>query len=385
MLKFSRNKLVSVEQKDQNTLIAHGILDDDIYSINLDVSFGIPDLKIISVQGKWKRWTTPECPRAIQFLQESIGLSVREPDFGQKIFKLIGRKACRHFANLLLECSHSAKEALTIVKWHEAKKENPQLALETYIENLPEKSTSKAPIKPSKGRQASGLTEKVSDRNAYKKIPGQMLIDLHVHTFPASQCSSAPVDDLIEEAKKIGLDAICLTDHNFVWPKDQVKRLQQKHDFPIFRGNEITTNQGDIIVFGLDKNIQGIINIEELREEVTKADGFMIAAHPFRGFLIVGVEQTGLTTDEALKRPLFDFVDAVEVMNGKVTKNENNFASKVANSLKLPATGGSDAHEITEVGRFATRFYDEIKNERELIHALKKGNYSLEDIQKVKG
>ncbi len=77
-----------------------------------------------------------------------------------------------------------------------------------------------------------------------------------------------------------------------------------------------------MLVFGLEKDIKGIITLEDLRAEVLAADGFIIVAHPFRGFLIVGVDEMGLTPEKAMERPLLKFVDAIEVMNGKVTKKE---------------------------------------------------------------
>jgi predicted metal-dependent phosphoesterase TrpH len=203
-----------------------------------------------------------------------------------------------------------------------------------------------------------------------------MAIDLHVHTSDASPCSSAPVDAIIAEAKRIGLDGICLTDHNVVWDLGQVEELRQRHGFLVLRGNEITTDQGDVIVFGLYRDIKGIIALEELRAEVSKADGFMIAAHPFRGFLTFGIGQLGLTPEKAMKRPLLESADAIEVLNSKSTAEENDFAAKVARRLRLPATGGSDAHEVSEVGIYATRFHRIIKDERGLIEALRTGDSS---------
>jgi predicted metal-dependent phosphoesterase TrpH len=379
MLKFQRNKLVSIK-KDGNTLAVHGVLDDDVYSLEIDVSFNIEDLNICSIKGKWNRWTSPECPRALLFLDEAVGTSAYEKDFSQKMFKLVGRKACRHYANLLAECGHSAREAVQLMQWKKAKADNPDLTFNEYIKsvssNLPRISASVA-VASGQDRVAG---QNNADRIVYEKTSGGTLIDLHVHTYPASPCSSAPVDHIIEEAKKVGLDAVCLTDHNHVWSKDDVEELRQKHGFLVLRGNEITTNQGDMLVFGLEKDIKGIITLEDLRAEVLAADGFIIVAHPFRGFLIVGVDEMGLTPEKAMERPLLKFVDAVEVMNGKVTKKENEFASKVASGLGLPATGGSDAHEVVEVGRYATRFDDIIKNEQDLVDALKKGRYSPVDI-----
>jgi hypothetical protein len=154
-----------------------------------------------------------------------------------------------------------------------------------------------------------------------------------------------------------------------------MEELRQRHGFPIFRGNEITTDQGDMLVFGLERDVRGIIKLQDLRREVLAAGGFLIVAHPFRGFLTFSGEQLGLTPEKAARRPLFQLVDAVEVLNGKVTAKENGFASSVAASLGLPATGGSDAHEVTEVGTYATRFSGQIRTEAELLRALKSREY----------
>jgi predicted metal-dependent phosphoesterase TrpH len=347
MLKFMRNKLVSIEKTDQETLLAYGVLDDDIYSLRIRVSVGISDLEIKSIEGTWSRWTTPECPRAIPFLQEAVGFII-EDGITEKVRNTVARKACRHFGNLLLECCQSAREAVQLIKGQD------------------ERSIEESDIQ----------RDQTADDVAEERALGGMIIDLHVHTSPASPCSSAPVDQLIEEAKSIGLDGICLTDHNYVWEPGKVKDLSQRHGFFVLAGNEITTNQGDMIVFGLSRDIKGIIRLEELREEVLKADGFIIVAHPFRGFLTFGVGETGLTPEKAMERPLFQYVDAIEVMNGKVTEKENAFASRVATGLGLPSTGGSDAHEVHEVGVYATQFATAIRDEKELIEALRGGDYA---------
>ncbi len=384
MLKFARNKIVDVSLKDMDTFAVHGILDDDIYSVELDLEIRIADLEILSIVGRWHRWTTPGCPRAIQPLQEAVGFRIGEEGFGPKVHKVIGRKGCRHFANLLLECCHSTKEAVSVLDWQKAKTENPDLELEEYRQEAAPLGETPLAVESTPAEEVPRPRSKPirkPDRNCSTKT---MTIDLHVHTSPASPCSSASVDALIEEAKRIGLDGICLTDHNHVWDATRVEELRQKHGFLVLRGNEITTNQGDVLVFGLDKNIQGIIDLKELRREVDEANGFMIVAHPFRGFLVVGVDEAGLTPEKAMERPLFNYVDAVEILNGKVTDKENDFALTVTEGLGLSGTGGSDAHEVEEVGMYATEFYEEIRNEQDLVEALKSGAYSPITFQGVK-
>jgi len=39
----------------------------------------------------------------------------------------------------------------------------------------------------------------------------------------------------------------------------------------IFQGNEITTNQGDILVFGFDPDLKGVVPIQDLRQQVLAA------------------------------------------------------------------------------------------------------------------
>jgi len=362
MLKFMRNKVVGIERRGEDTLWAYGVLDDDIYGVELEVSISLPDLVIRSIEGRFKRWTTPECPKAVPVLQQAVGFCALEEGFSQKVQKNIGRKGCRHFANLLVECCATAERAAGVIHGTKPEKipverQSSRGGAQTEAEN----PSKRASVKTSNSR---GLDE------------AGTVIDLHIHTFPASPCSVANVDDVIAEAKRIGLDGICLTDHNFVWEKPRVEELGRKHDFLVLRGNEITTDQGDMLVFGLDTPIQGITKLDELRERVTEAGGFIVAAHPFRGFLLFGTGQLGLTPEKARERPLFKQVDAIEVLNSKVTEKENRFASDVAKSLGTPGTGGSDAHQVSEVGLYATRFEVKIENEKDLVKALKSARYS---------
>ena len=388
MLKFARNKVVSVARRDQDTLSVHGVLDDDIYSVELDLRIRIGDLQFLSIDGKWNRWTTPECPRAIALIQEANTFRIDDGIEG-KIHKIVGRKACRHFANLLIECCYAAAEAARVVRWEDAKADNPHLTFEEFLaermkggngatgeRSLHEQERA---VQKESGHVAVAHVEREeprADQGELENPTGGFVIDLHVHTFPASPCSSASADQLIEEAMRIGLDGICLTDHNHVWTPGQVKDLSQKHGFLVLRGNEITTDQGDMLVFGFSDDIKGIIKLEDLRKEVLHAGGFIIAAHPFRGFLTFGAGQLGLTPERAGQRPLFQWVDAIEVMNGKVTESENRLAASVATSLGLPATGGSDAHEVSEIGHYATRFFAKIQTEADLVGALKGGEYA---------
>ena len=203
-----------------------------------------------------------------------------------------------------------------------------------------------------------------------------MRIDLHIHTSPRSACSYIDPLELIKEAQRLNLDGICLTEHQVLWDSGDVEKLAREGGIKIFRGNEFTTNQGDILVFGLYKDIKELLMIQELREEVKTAGGFMIVAHPFRGFKTFGIGQLQMTVEHACKRKVLEFVDAIEVGNGKLSPDENNMARKVSEKLELPGTSGSDAHRVDEVGKWLTVFEKDIQDENQLVAELHAGRFT---------
>ena len=366
MLTFMRNKLVGVETPDKNTYIARGFPDDHIYSLEVLLTTRAQDMTIQSLKGHWNRYTTPDCPRAVPLLPAGEGLCLDDEDFDQTVHKLIGRKACRHFANLILECCDAVQKTRYLQSDQSGQNEKPNAQAAT------EPSQAKPAVRP---EPTASAPEADARYQALPEAAGGFFIDLHVHTSPASPCATSTVEEMITEAKEIGLDAICLTDHNYLWDRDEVAELSQRHGLIILRGNEVTTVQGDMVVFGLEQNVEGIVPLEALANMVAVDGGFIIAAHPFRGFLAVGGDQLGLEVEKAAARPMFGLVNALEAMNSKVTDNENNFCARTAQALGLPQTGGSDAHLASEVGIFATEFKKKILSEAELIAALASGEY----------
>lgn len=210
-----------------------------------------------------------------------------------------------------------------------------------------------------------------------------MRIDLHLHTSPLSPCSVMEPAEAVERAAQLGLDAVCLTEHHLVWPDDGLKQLEDASGIRVFGGTEITTDQGDILVFGFGEAVEQVVTIAELRRQVEGEGGFMIAAHPFRGFLLFGLQQLGMDVQQAAERPLFEYVDAVEVCNGRLTSAENEVADKVASFLGLPRVAGSDAHRLDEIGHCVTVLDDPVVDVQGLIAALRAGACSLETVAEL--
>ena len=81
--------------------------------------------------------------------------------------------------------------------------------------------------------------------------------------------------------------------------------------------------------------------------------------------------------EPACKRKVFNYVDAIEIKNGKLSDDESDMAAKAADRLDLPGTGGSDAHRMDEVGKWITDFEQEIHNEQELVENLRTGRFTI--------
>ena len=201
-----------------------------------------------------------------------------------------------------------------------------------------------------------------------------MILDLHIHTSWHSADSNLSPIDLIREAKRLGLDGVVVTEHDRGWDRFRARDLAAEHDFLFLRGMEVSTDLGHILVCGLEEYVSGIQRAEKLRQIVDAVGGVMIAAHPFRRAFTTdfrhGKEPTPATLEEAVRRPLFDLLDGVEVCNGGSLDRENKFAMQVCDYLGLAPTGGSDAHSELGIGYYATQFDDPIRTEADVIAAL---------------
>jgi predicted metal-dependent phosphoesterase TrpH len=205
-----------------------------------------------------------------------------------------------------------------------------------------------------------------------------MLIDLHTHTRPLSHDSLLSPDELIEAAKAAGLDAICVTEHDFAWEPDEVRDVSRRHAFTVIPGIEVNTEDGHILAFGLDRYVYGMHRIAELARLVDEVGGVLVAAHPHRRQLPFELRRDGdwsQALERAAANSAYRHVCAVETLNGRGSERENAFSHELSRRLELPAVAGSDAHQAEDVGRVATEFEKRIGGLTDLIAELRAGRF----------
>jgi predicted metal-dependent phosphoesterase TrpH len=78
------------------------------------------------------------------------------------------------------------------------------------------------------------------------------------------------------------LDAICLTEHDRLWPEEDVRALSSATGIVMLRGMEVTTEVGHVLVYGLSELPPGSFLVATLVAAVRAAGGIAALAHPAR-------------------------------------------------------------------------------------------------------
>jgi predicted metal-dependent phosphoesterase TrpH len=204
-------------------------------------------------------------------------------------------------------------------------------------------------------------------------------VDLHLHTNRGSADSNLAPAALIERARTIAIGAVCITEHDNLWDLKEIAPLVDEAGVICIRGMEVTTEMGHVGVFGLPEYVGGIYKLAGLRKVVDEYGGIMIANHPFRykldpRFSFINSDHQPIDVEHperAAKLEIIQMCDAIEVLNAACSEEENLFALKVARALGLAEVAGSDSHSANSVGVVATLFSEPVRNDRELIEAIR--------------
>ena len=169
-----------------------------------------------------------------------------------------------------------------------------------------------------------------------------MKIDLHTH-------SSASVDGGITAEQyrfllKVGtIDQLAITDHNQV---DMALELQAELGNKIIVGEEITTQEGDIIGLFITDLVPKGLPVKEAVQAIKKQGGIVYVPHPFET-IRSGINLAALKT-------IADDVDIIEAPNGRSLQPSDEEATDWARSHKKAICGSSDGHRAKAVGKTYT-------------------------------
>ena len=202
-----------------------------------------------------------------------------------------------------------------------------------------------------------------------------MKIDLHCHTKYSHDNDLEP-EELIEQALRMGLDGICITEHFSVDASLPVEGIPVPDEFLVFRGVEISTDMGHLLAYGVKNDSWNIwhanlyLNARDVIEQIHRLGGICAPSHPFRGWDSFGAMALEL-----------DGLDAIETHNSRNTPEMNSQAMTCARIRNLPSIGGSDCHRKEHVGMACTVFSNPVKTISDLVAEIQKGNCRGSDLR----
>jgi PHP domain-containing protein len=191
--------------------------------------------------------------------------------------------------------------------------------------------------------------------------------DLHVHAFPGD--GWLPPWELLREARRQGLDAIAVTNHNQVLAARLALRAQHVLGGPIVLvGDEVTASGYHVAAAGIREPVDWRRPASEAVAQIHGQGGVAVAAHPtrrWRGF------------DAAALRGL----DGSEVAHPLIIGNDDGrtqIAGFHARALEVRGTalspiGSSDFHVLSALGRCRTYVFAREPTAAGLLEAVRAG------------
>lgn len=220
--------------------------------------------------------------------------------------------------------------------------------------------------------------------------------ELHVHTFPASNCARTCPEDMVECYIENGYSTIVITNHfsptlfNVVAKGKSYKEAidlflsnyhravnQANGRLNVLLGMEFRNihNDNDYLVYGIDEKLlyqaEGIINmkIKNAYEYLNLKGALVFQAHPFRD---------GMTVTNP------KYIDGIEEINFCVThENRNEFAKLWADKYDLLKVYGQDFHSVRYMQGAGILTEKEIKTNKDLLEVLKTQNFKVTNGQEI--
>src|SRR6266516_4443616 len=162
-------------------------------------------------------------------------------------------------------------------------------------------------------------------------------VDLHLHSSASFDCRVSPLE-VARRCGQLDLSPIFLTDHESI---DGAQSLLEGGE-PAVVGQEILTNEGELIGLFLKEPVPSRLSPEETVEAIKGQGGLVYLEHPYDS------GRRNLRED-AIER-IAGEIDIVEVFNGRSEPEFNRRAEELRSTLGVAGGAGSDAHTLEEIG-----------------------------------
>jgi predicted metal-dependent phosphoesterase TrpH len=188
-------------------------------------------------------------------------------------------------------------------------------------------------------------------------------VDFHCHTHYSSDSLQTPAQ-LIQAARKKGLQKVVVTDHNSIMGALEAQQIAP--DLVII-GEEVKTSEGELLAIFVSERVPKGLDPMEAIQRLKAQNAFISVSHPF------DITRSGWKLETLQK--LAPYFDAIEIFNARcLLSKQNRLAAEFARSHNLPGTTGTDAHLSVELGRTVT-VLPSFSNTDELKSAIREATY----------
>jgi predicted metal-dependent phosphoesterase TrpH/glycosyltransferase involved in cell wall biosynthesis len=174
-------------------------------------------------------------------------------------------------------------------------------------------------------------------------------VDLHMHTDHSPDCAT-PVDTLLDTAKRVGLGAIAITDHNEI--SGALEARERADGIKVIVAEEVkTADQGEVIGLFIEEKIPRGMTLQETIAEIRRQGGLVYVPHPF--------DRMHAVPDYEHLLDVVADIDAIEVFNPRVAFSAfNEEAARFAAKYRIVAGAGSDSHVVQGLGSVKIKMRD---------------------------
>jgi glycosyltransferase involved in cell wall biosynthesis len=174
-------------------------------------------------------------------------------------------------------------------------------------------------------------------------------VDLHMHTDHSPDCAT-PVDTLLDTAKRVGLRAIAVTDHNEI--SGAIEARERADGIKVIVAEEVkTADQGEVIGLFIEEKIPRGLTLQDTIAEIRRQGGLVYVPHPF--------DRMHSVPDYEHLLNVVEDIDAIEVFNPRVAFSAfNEEAARFAAKYRIAAGAGSDSHVAQGLGSVKIRMRD---------------------------
>jgi len=186
--------------------------------------------------------------------------------------------------------------------------------------------------------------------------------DLHVHTCYSGDSRTTP-QQAVARCEVVGINCLAVTDHNRIGGALELAKIAP---FKVLVSEEIHTRNGEVIGFFMQEEIPKGLPVDETVRRIKEQGGLVGVPHPFDNLRQSALQRCSL-------EQMLPQIDIIETFNARVMLGRHNrMAADLAREHGLPASAGSDAHTVNEIGNAYVEM-PEFDTPQEFIDALSQG------------